>query len=96
MKKQYEAWSDPVDNSVCLSLTERIQEMREQGLPSQGAKLLYRIEADTAEEANAVHNIKMGWGPYRPIGEAVSCPNNCGAMFYPEGSGECPNCGRIC
>ena len=53
------------------------------------------VIADTPEEASAVHHIKMGWAPYKPMGEAAPCPQ-CGACFYPESSGVCPNCGPIC
>ena len=56
---------------------------------------LWRIEAATSEEASAIHHLRLGWGPYKPMGEAKPCPK-CGAMFYPEGSGECWRCGRIC
>jgi hypothetical protein len=38
----------------------------------------------------------MDWGAYKPMGEAKECPNGYGSMFYPEGSGECPNFGKIC
>lgn len=96
MKKQYEAWSDETDRSITVATPDGIQELRSKGLLSEGAKLLHRIEADTYEEAMAVHNIKMGWNPYVPMGAAQECPRGCGAMFYPGGSGECPNCGRIC
>lgn len=58
-------------------------------------ELLWRIEAATSEEASAIHHLRLGWEPYKPIGEAAPCPK-CGAMFYPEGSGECWRCGPIC
>ncbi len=94
MKKFYEAWQD--ETSIGFSLSENIQRDKTNGIMSENAKLLHTVEADTWEEAMAVHYQKMGWSPYSPEGEAESCPNNCGATFYPEGSGECPNCGRIC
>jgi hypothetical protein len=93
MKKHYEAWSDLVDNCICISFFET--GTTQFGI-SEKAKLLYRIEADTYEEAHAVHHIKMGWEPYVPIGNPHDCPNSCGAVYYPEGSGECPNCGKLC
>lgn len=96
MKRVYEAWYDPRDNSTLLTTPETIRQELERGDLSPKAVLLHRIEADTWEEAQAVHTIKRGWGSYDPTGEAQPCPNYCGAMFYPEGSGECPNCGRIC
>ena len=92
MKIRFEAWQD--DNGITLSDEENIKQLREKGLFFGEPKLLHVILADTSEEANAVHHIKMGWEPYKPQGEPGSCPK-CGAIYYPEGSGECPNCGKI-
>jgi hypothetical protein len=57
--------------------------------------LLWRIEAATPEEALAIHHLRLGFEPYKPMGEPAPCPK-CGAIFYPEGSGECWRCGKIC
>jgi|SRR5215469_5061657 len=97
MRKTYEVWAEgdaPDCTIITLATAEAIQEQRAKGLLSASAKLRYRIDADTWEEAMAVHHIKMGWSPYQP-GKAQPCPNDCGAVFYPERSGECPNCGKI-
>lgn len=96
MKKVYEAWQGDAGRSTAFAPVESIQEQRANGSLPEDARLLYRVEADTWEEAMAVHYMKMGWGPYLPEGEPIECSRGCGAMFYPEGSGECPNCGRIC
>lgn len=99
MRRTYEAWAErdgPNWTSITLSTLEGIEEQRANGLLPASAELRYRIDADTFEEAMAVHHIKMGWSPYQPLGKAQSCPNHCGAVFYPEGNGECPNCGKIC
>jgi hypothetical protein len=90
MKKQYEAWHDSADNCVSFFLTGSVQQL------SESAELLHRIEADTPEEAHADHHIKMGWEPYVPMGKPQSLPEYVRCNVYPEGSGECPNCGRIC
>jgi len=37
----------------------------------------------------------MGWADYKPMGAVQNCPNDCGSVFYPEGSGECRNCGKV-
>ncbi len=87
---------DNESGSLTFSSPEQIVELRANGLLGSSAKLLHTVEADTPEEAMAVHNIKMGWGAYNPPGESKDCPNKCGAKYYPEGSGICPNCGRIC
>jgi len=43
---------------------------------------LYSIQAATYEEAMAIHHLRMGWNPYRPIGESSPCPKS-GASYYP-------------
>jgi hypothetical protein len=97
MKKTYEAWSEENgDPGSTFISADAVETMTSKGLLSKDARLVYRIEADTFEEAMAVHYIKQGWSPFVPAGKACKCPNGCGAIFYPEGSGECPNCGRIC
>ena len=97
MKKIYEAWGEEEgDPGSTFASAENIQDMRTRGILSKDAKVVYRIEADTWEEAMAAHYIKQGRSPYVPEGEPSKCPNGCGGWFYPEGSGECPNCGRIC
>ena len=73
-KKIYEAWADEGSSSIVFSLIENLAEERARGLLSK-AKFLHRVEADTHEEANAVHNIKMGWEPYIPMGKPAECPN---------------------
>ena len=95
MKKIYEAWEDEEGCSITFCTVEGIKDQRVKGLLSEKAKLLHRVEAETWEEAMSAHNIKMGWSPYVPVGESHECPRGCGAMYYPEGSGECPNCGNL-
>lgn len=94
MKLIFEVWED--DESVMLSTPENILEHKKNGLFVGRPKLLYKIEADTYEEAMAIHHIKSGLEPYKPLGKAELCPNNCGSFYYPSGSGVCPKCGKIC
>ena len=89
----YQAWAD--SDGILFTTLEGVVWHKERGLLSAEAKLLHEVIADTPEEASAVHHIKMGWAPYKPMGEAAPCPQ-CGACFYPESSGVCPNCGPIC
>jgi|AntRauTorcE11898_2_1112593.scaffolds.fasta_scaffold16118_1 hypothetical protein len=93
-RKIYEAWMD--DESVTFATQEAIKFQKENNLLSGHLEFLHVIEADTHEEALAVHHIKMGWEPYKPVGEPKLCPNDCGFYFYPKGSSECPRCGKIC
>lgn len=101
MRNVYEAWAERdartgVWGTMTFGTIENIQDHRTKGLLAPTAELRHRVEVDTFEEALAVHYIKMGWSPFQPTGKPTPCPNSCGAFFYPEGSGECPNCGKIC
>jgi hypothetical protein len=91
VRETYEAWNDPDDDSVTLAPAGTAAELRAKGLLSVRATLLYRFDADTSEEASAIHALRMGWEPYRPIGESTPCPR-CGAIYYPQGSGQCWRC----
>jgi hypothetical protein len=55
--------------------------------------MLWRIEVGSYEEAMAIRNLRLGYKPYVPLGEASPCPD-CGSLHYPAGSGQCWNCGR--
>lgn len=70
-------------------------ECRRKGLLKENAEFLWEIETDTFEEAMAIRNLRMGFEPFVPEGEWQPCPK-CGAVFYPEGSGQCWRCGPIC
>ena len=52
---------------------------------------LWRCEAANHEEAMAIRNLRFGWAPYEPEGEAAPCPA-CGAPYYPDGSAQCWRC----
>ena len=84
----YEAWEDPEDNSILLATPDDVADYRATKLLGPNAELRYRFEAATWEEANAIHALRMGWEPYRPIGAPAPCPE-CGATHYPEGSTQC-------
>ncbi len=58
MKYRFEAWED--DEGITFATTEGIKWQREKGLLGNNPKLLHVIDADTPEEAKAVHHIKMG------------------------------------
>ena len=92
----YEAWEDKAGCSITFITAESAKEKRANNSLSEKARLLHRIAAASYEEAMSLHYLKMGWEPYVPVGEPKPCPKACGAVFYPEGSGQCPNCGRIC
>jgi hypothetical protein len=87
----YEAWWDPADESYTCGTSAGLAEQRKNGLLSPEATLLYSFEAATTEEAYSIHSLRMGWGPYMPLGDPSECPR-CGAWFYRDGSGECWRC----
>lgn len=89
---QYEAWE--CEDGVALFDSAQLDQMRANPNMKLTRKL-YEFEAATGEEASAIHNLRMGFGPYTPIGEPAPCPR-CSAWFYPAGSGQCWRCGPIC
>lgn len=90
----WQAWDDR-DGGVVFAPASRCVELMRQGLLPENALLLYDITARTGEEAMTLHYERMGFEPYEPTGEPRLCPNACGGSYYPEGYGECPNCGLI-
>ena len=90
----YQAWFDPEDRGLLLTVFENVQANRDNGQLSDAATLLYEIAAETYEEAMAIHALRQGWAPYLPMGEGAGCPR-CSAVYYPEGSGECWRCGKM-
>jgi hypothetical protein len=92
MMATYEAWRDPADGSISLATPEQVAAERARGLLSAAAELLYRFDAATWEEAKAIHALRMGWEPYRPLGPPAPCPR-CGAAYCPQGSAQCWRCG---
>ena len=92
VRRRYECWKDA--DAVTFTTNENATESRQQGLIPQDAVMEYAIEADTFEEACAIHNLRQGFGAYKPMGEPQPCPK-CNAWFYPQGSGECWRCGKI-
>jgi hypothetical protein len=87
----WQAWRDRADGSVTCGTASQIAEYRRHGQLCEGAELLYAFEAATHEEAQSIHHLRMGWAPYSPLGALGECPA-CGAVYYPEGSGECWRC----
>lgn len=95
MKAIYEAWDDPDNGCVSFGTVESITDQIKKGLISSSAFFMHRVEANTWEEAMKKHHQIMGFEPYKPSGNSEKCPNGCGGEYFPEGSGQCPNCGRL-
>ena len=91
VKQIYECWKTPDGTDITFTTIENAEKFKKQGLISEDAFLEYSIEAQTAEEASAIHNLRQGWGAYNPMGEPKPCPKY-NSWFYPQGSGECWHC----
>ena len=90
---EYEVWED--DGEITLSTRENIGSLKEKKLLGIKAKKIHSFSASTPEEASAIYNLRMGFEPYKPMGEPKLCPNGCGSYFYPESSSICAYCGKI-
>lgn len=85
---RFSAWIETEENVETITLL-----LSSEGQP-KGTTFLYEIEAATWEEVQAVHHIRMGWGPYVPGGEPEMCPAHKSehVVYYPAGSGQCWKC----
>ena len=95
VKRIYQCWKSSDRTDITFATIEGIKELKQKGLIPEDAYLEYTLEAATFEEACAIHDLRQGWGAYKPMGEAEPCPK-CNSWFYPQGSGECWRCGKIC
>jgi hypothetical protein len=93
MKRTYEAW-ETEDGGNAFITSDRV-EAEHKSTATRLISKLFEVEAYTPEEASAIYNLRMGWGPYKPMGDPAPCPN-CGSWFYPGGSGDCWRCGNVC
>ncbi len=84
---RFEAWQEP--DGLLLATSEGLKTYA----LAPGSTFLYAFEAATHEEAMAIHHLRQGFEPYKPLGPAVPCPNGCATHYYPEGGGVCPLCG---
>jgi hypothetical protein len=96
MKRIYSAWAKH-GSSLPNCLAEGIDPPRfNNGDVDPDCQVrLWTIEVGSLEEALAIRNLRCGWEPYEPEGEAEPCPT-CGAMHYPMGSGQCWQCDHQC
>jgi hypothetical protein len=92
---RFEVWKDYADESLLLTTSKNISNLKSRGQLSKTSTFQYAIVAATPEEASSIHNLRQGWEPYKPMGPASKCPHACGLFYYPEGSGVCPNCGKV-
>jgi hypothetical protein len=92
MIRVFEAW-ETMSGSAFFESTRLAEQ---QANPAATlVKRLFEVHASTWEEAMSIYHLRMGWEPYVPGGEPEPCPR-CEAFFYPDGSGECWRCGKIC
>jgi hypothetical protein len=93
--KTYSVWTSPkqerVQTITFVEGKERPRSLNGAFMPDTEV-LLFTIDAATWEEAQAIKHLRMGWEPYKPQGGPKPCPR-CEAVYYPEGKGECWQCG---
>ena len=92
-KIKWQAWGSGA--SITFAPSARIDALKADGTIEDDQILLHEIVAATGEDAMTQHHQKMGWEPYKPVGEPSACPNKCGGDYYPDGFGDCPHCGNI-
>ena len=95
MLTKYRAYKSESESCIWVTVAGREAELRKQKMHAEDTVLLWEIDAYTYEEMMSIHNLRCGFGPYNPTGELVNCPK-CAAYFYPQGSGDCWRCGKIC
>jgi hypothetical protein len=89
--QKFHAWRND-DGSVFVSRETLAPETL--AFSKQDVEMLFEIHAATAEEAAAICNLRLGFGPYEPIGDPERCPR-CDSWYYPQGSAECWRCGKV-
>lgn len=81
--------------TITLMGADKVIDLVHSGVLEADYEKLWDIFAASSEEASAIHAMRLGWHPYKPMGEPELCPRGCGSYFYPLGSSECPLCGMI-
>jgi hypothetical protein len=95
MMTKYRAYKSESESCIWVLVAGQEEELGTQNMHAADAVLLWEIDAHTYEEMMAIHSLRCGFGPYNPMGEPENCPK-CTAYFYPQGSGDCWRCGKIC
>ena len=90
-RRVFTAWRSLDGSQVSLVSGEGPPRFANGELQPDCEVLLWRIEVGSYEEAMAIRNLRLGYGPYVPHGDASPCPV-CGAMHYPGNSAQCWNC----
>ena len=95
MLTKYRAYKSEAESCIMVTAASKEDELRQQNMFAADNVLLWEIDAHTYEEMMAIHSLRCGFGPYNPTGEPENCPK-CNGYFYPQGSGDCWRCGKIC
>ena len=95
MLTKYRGYKSESESCIMVIKAGREDALRQQKMFAEDNFLLWEIDAHTYEEMMSIHNLRCGFGPYIPMGEPENCPK-CSAYFYPQGSGDCWRCGKIC
>ena len=87
--KVYECWKD--DEGIALFQADTSPDQISVIL-THGAQLYYRIYAATWEEAMAIHHLRLGYEPYKPMGKPKRCQKCQIGLIYLDGDSECWYC----
>lgn len=90
MLKKYTFWMRKDGSEGTISQGEEIPKFGN-GTPmfcKKDVDIIYVMQAETWEEAMSIHNLRQGYNPYIPGGQAEICPE-CSNYYYPSGSGKC-------
>lgn len=85
MLETYAYWENTDRTEGQFSIFSREPQL---DLDNKPMRLIYTLQAETGEEASAVHYLRMGFSPYYPMGEAIKCPK-CSHGHYYLGGGYC-------
>lgn len=92
MKRTYSAWGVKEEGDArCLVQGEGPPRYANGEVDTYCPDFYFKFEANSWEEAMAIYHLRQGWEPYKPNGNPAPCPS-CGAVYYPEGSGQCWRC----
>jgi hypothetical protein len=94
MKRVFSAWRSLDGSQTSLWEGDRPPQLANGDVVPGCDVLLWQIEVGSYEEAMAIRNIRLGVGPYVPLGDSAPCPK-CGVSYYPSGSAQCWNCDHV-
>lgn len=88
MARTYCYWENADQSEGCFEELRDNDKIIRHDLDGCPMALVFRVQAETFEEAAAIRNLRLGFSPYFPMGKPQKCPVCSHGHFY-LGSGEC-------